>query len=624
MTTPDKFFKPGICINDGNVKTFRNLYRTLSKVANFDNHEINKESLFNAARQLKIEVDSTDHEEILAVSVQSEDEEQAHWDIEIRLSSTAQQLPSVEQQVNHKVPVVILQEVKCVLVIKRRSNDINDFLRTFLLQRIETSNDQLEELENNTIFLLYPDTLLTLFIHERMKFLGTIQQSEIACLRLVEPFQSIDEFGTFSFDYLRNLFEIQLHSHIEKNFPSCWTLANDARIHCQIMYSGTRNTDGTTICGMPDRPRTDTLEQFVEDVCAKERNGKAEKWLGFLKDDDIRTFADLSNLKQTEWDNIRKLSMNGKRILKMAVDRERESVADDRRRIFEENSPNEVLSRGMCILRLNLIVTLFFYLEDTIDESRAELLANLHLIKLFMYHTLRFERALKTQGALPKLEKDCIKLSFAEMRKEGYADDGLFPKMEEFFLPLTISEQELKTSRSNVNKLIRQSQLEGHEQEADRLKKLLDEAAMHRWDVDEKITDLTQTRDRTYMTYVDERSEAIINLTPREQTIKLQRLDQEWEENQQQFEAQLLSLNDSLNLWMSRMTDYEKKLDEYSNKISNIQNELSQPDKPIDKGLVKPARGFIMYGPPGRALKTCSTCTNSFFVLFQEQVNQKL
>jgi len=184
MTTPDKFFKPGICINDGNVKTFRNLYRTLSKVANFDNHEINKESLFNAARQLKIEVDSTDHEEILAVSVQSEDEEQAHWDIEIRLSSTAQQLPSVEQQVNHKVPVVILQEVKCVLVIKRRSNDINDFLRTFLLQRIETSNDQLEELENNTIFLLYPDTLLTLFIHERMKFLGTIQQSEIACLRL--------------------------------------------------------------------------------------------------------------------------------------------------------------------------------------------------------------------------------------------------------------------------------------------------------------------------------------------------------------------------------------------------------------------------------------------------------
>jgi hypothetical protein len=51
-------------------------------------------------------------------------------------------------------------------------------------------------------------------------------------------------------------------------------------------------------------------------------------------------------LKQTEWDNIKRLPMNAKRILKAAVDRERESAADDRRRWFEESSPNEDLSKS--------------------------------------------------------------------------------------------------------------------------------------------------------------------------------------------------------------------------------------------------------------------------------------
>lgn len=197
----------------------------------------------------------------------------------------------------------------------------------------------------NRIFPLHIESLLALFVHERMRSLGTIRRSQIARLRLVEPFQGTDEFGTWSYDHLQNLFEIELHSHVEKNFPSCWKLARDARIHCQLVSDGTRNVDGTTTFQTIDRPRTDSLEQFVEDICAKEENGKAEDWLKALHTEDILTYSDLSNLKQTEWDKIRSLSMNAKRILKMAVDQERESVADDRRRCFEESSPNEVLAK---------------------------------------------------------------------------------------------------------------------------------------------------------------------------------------------------------------------------------------------------------------------------------------
>jgi hypothetical protein len=130
---------------------------------------------------------------------------------------------------------------------------------------------------------------------------------------------------------------------MEKFLPTCWLLAKDARIHCQFAFSGTRQANETTTPLIFDRPRTTSLEQFVHDVCAKEDNMQGEKWFEALCAEDILSFTHLSNLKQTEWNNIKKLTMNAKRILKAAVDRERESAADDRRRWFEESSPNEDL-----------------------------------------------------------------------------------------------------------------------------------------------------------------------------------------------------------------------------------------------------------------------------------------
>jgi uncharacterized protein (UPF0335 family) len=221
------------------------------------------------------------------------------------------------------------------------------------------------------------------------------------------------------------------------------------------------------------------------------------------------------------------------------------------------------------------------------------------LIKLFIFHTLRFERALQHYGALPKLEAACIDASFAEMRAEGYADDGLFSTMGEFFLPLTISEEELRKTRATASSQVRQAQLEDFIKEVRRLEKLSDEMTRHRWDVDEEIIDLNRTMDQAYIMHINDRSQISTALKPREQAEELQRLHREWNFNRKQFEKQLHEYKTKLEQYISRIADYDKQIDELNTRINNIQTELSQPQRPVDKGLVKPARGFIMYGPPG-------------------------
>jgi len=200
------------------------------------------------------------------------------------------------------------------------------------------------------------------------------------------------------------------------------------------------------------------------------------------------------------------------------------------------------------------------------------------------------------------LEAACIDASFAEMLEEGYADDGLFSKMGEFFLPLTISEQELRKTRATASSQVRRDQLEDFTKEVCRLEKLSREATMHRWDVDEKITDLNKTMDQAYIVYINDRSHVSKTLTSREQAKELQQIDREWQNNRKQFKEQLLEYKNKLEQWMNRITDYDKQIDELNTQINNIQTELSQPQRPVNQGLVKPARGFIMYGPPGMIL----------------------
>ena len=252
-----------------------------------------------------------------------------------------------------------------------------------------------------------------------------------------------------------------------------------------------------------------------------------------------------------------------------------------------------------------IIITFFLCLEKSSKESRSKLLADLHLIKLFISHTLRFERALQNCGALSKLEAKCIGASFSEMQEEGYADDGLFSTMAEFFLPLTISEEELKMARSSAGRQARHEQLGDLTNRVQNLEKKLAEAIQYRWDVDERITDIQRTKEEVFLSHTNERSQIDKKLSERQQAEKLKELDQQWQQDRQQLDKQLLKLKEAEEKWLGEITDYDKQIDELKRQIQNIQTELSQPQRPVDKGLVKPARGFIMYGPPGMRSSFC-------------------
>lgn len=214
--------------------------------------------------------------------------------------------------------------------------------------------------------MLDPETFLALFIQERVRALSPVRRRQSKRLHLVEQLTVTDEFGTWSYDHFRGLFDLELRPCSDEPFPDAWTLAENPSLRCRIIFSRTCSADEKMSTAISDRPRTDSLDQFVHDVCAKEDNQLAQKWVDCLGRNDIFTFSHLLNLKQTEWDHIKILSINAKKILKAAVDRERESAAEDRRRIFEQNTPDpsspNVTSIVVCRLRFRL--DLSFYLHS--------------------------------------------------------------------------------------------------------------------------------------------------------------------------------------------------------------------------------------------------------------------
>ena len=169
---------------------------------------------------------------------------------------------------------------------------------------------------------------LDVFIRTQLQARGDIIDvgRPLTKLPLVEPITLIDEFDIWYFDHLRGLFELTLIPESEE-FPRRWKLSPDTKINFVFklpnQYENNEQTGRNT-----DRPSTVSLERFVNDVCEKENNGMAEKWLEGLRRDDLFTFDHLANLKHTEWNELRNLSMNGRKILKSYVDREKQMVGD--------------------------------------------------------------------------------------------------------------------------------------------------------------------------------------------------------------------------------------------------------------------------------------------------------
>lgn len=235
------------------------------------------------------------------------------------------------------------------------------------------------------------------------------------------------------------------------------------------------------------------------------------------------------------------------------------------------------------------------------------MLAKLHLIKLFICYTLREERAFRHRGALPKLEAECLRKVFDEMHEEGFADDGLFPKMAEFFLPLTISEQELRTERGQYTQK-RETLTKNRDElktNIDRLRSKLNHQNSIFWMHDDDINVLQKALTNARTTYLQKRSIAAAKTDDKQQQQAqlLQGLNRKWHQEEADFTRDINGKQEEKNNIEKTINRLEKQIDESEARLKNIEKELEKPRKYVDKRLVKPARGLIMYGPPGKFIK---------------------
>ncbi|CAF1543648.1 unnamed protein product, partial [Didymodactylos carnosus] len=156
--------------------------------------------------------------------------------------------------------------------------------------------------------------------------------------------------------------------------------------------------------------------------------------------EDIKTCSHLTNLKYDDWNKTKELHMNAVKTIKSYVDREKQSTDNQKSR-----QQPKAQQKG--------------------NYSESELLANLRMVKLYFHHILQDEigRILST---VSKLNADCVDRSFTELQDEGFSDDGLFDKMKDSFVPLTIGDkcmdydQQIKKSKQEQNdKLLKYQQL---------------------------------------------------------------------------------------------------------------------------------------------------------------------
>ena len=118
-----------------------------------------------------------------------------------------------------------------------------------------------------------------------------------------------------------------------------------------------------------------------------------------------------------------------------------------------------------------VLIASFLFFSFIYIESKSELLAHIHQVKLYFHYILADEFATAGVPTPAKLDARCVRLSFDEMRQEGFADDGLFDQMKDFFLPLTMVEQDLSIDERRWRSIER-AQSRQRQQLLDRKKRL--------------------------------------------------------------------------------------------------------------------------------------------------------
>ena len=485
----------------------------------------------------------------------------------------------------------ILTDINCSIKIKTAFSKVSEFIRSFLLQSFKVSKPLTTNIDQQP-FVLDTHCVLYLLIreqlHERDPTMSKADKN-LTRFRLVEPIRNIDEFSPWFYDHWHGLFDVEMTPPAPNSqFPVRWCLADDVKIHCRIENCTSKGKN--SLSSHMDTLRTATLDIFVHDVCQQENNNQCDSWLAKLRAEDIFTFEHLTSLTQSEWDRMSKVPVNTRRILKAAVDRTRTNMAGERRqRVIEEpndkNKEETSTSSGK---------------DSSIKDS--ELLAKLHLIKLFIRHKLHDQPVVHSYGrTLARLELKCLDLAFDEMKSAGFADDGLFPDIREFFLPLTVSDQELELERSS-NQGVR---LTRHTELCKRVK--LDTNKLAEWrDAHEKCEREIRQVEQMIKDHEAQQSQVMATWQPKKNNKKqqkqleaLHRTYQESVKRQDTFLKQRQKLQRKKEMISKKINEYENQIKETNVRLQVIKSELDTQHEAVQEQLVKPPRGLIMYGPPG-------------------------
>lgn len=226
------------------------------------------------------------------------------------------------------------------------------------------------------------------------------------------------------------------------------------------------------------------------------------------------------------------------------------------------------------------------------------------MIKLFVWHKLRCHPSIKLYGSLAKLEVKCLHAAFDEMIADGYADDGLFPKMKEFFLSLTISEKELNFERTSNERIrhVRLTRIKQLDQDIKRYEKDFNEKKNDEKNCEEKIHQINRQ-----IKYLEEKVDEVIeNWKLSKNKKKKQKQQEDFQQyyencriNKSNYRQQLQELQQTKDSIEKEIIDRENKIRETNQRKEAIVKELDTRHQSVDKQLVKPPRGLIMYGPPG-------------------------
>ncbi|CAF4946847.1 unnamed protein product [Rotaria sp. Silwood1] len=310
----------------------------------------------------------------------------------------------------------VLPHIICQILVKKNRASVFEFCQDFLLCPLAKTSSKRRMLPTNISILsddliggpIPPGSTLDVFIRTQLVMRGgTIDAGRaLTKLPLIEPIVLVDEFDTWYFDHLHGLFELNLVPQ-QQFFPRKWKLAPNVELYYLFEWlndSMSTDQESAQTAKNVDRPSTVSLERFVEDVCEKENNGMAEEWIKALRTDHLFSYDHLVNLKYSEWDQLKQLPLNGRKILKSYVDREKQMATDTKGGTKDKKS-------------------------DSNNDIRKQFLE---------------------VGVRPpaKLNAECVQLSFDEMRREGFADDGLFDQMKLFFLPLTMVEEDLAVNET--------------------------------------------------------------------------------------------------------------------------------------------------------------------------------